>query len=314
MPLSSFADQLHAAILQKGAPCCIGLDPRPQWLPKSLRERIRLRPTRASIAGAIVEFHEKIIDCIAPLVPAIKPQLAFFEQLGAPGVDAYERLVEQAHRLGILVIADAKRGDIGPTAEAYAHSFLGGVEFEGTDVSPPAADCLTINPFFGTDGVEPFLAACKQSNRGLYILVRTSNPSSKEFQLSQNPADSLSVKLARAVDAWGSTFINENGYSSIGAVVGATHAKELAEFRRLMPRTPFLLPGYGAQGGKADDIVDAFDTKGLGGLVVAARSVNFAYRRGNEEDSDWRGAIEHAAREMVVDVTKALRRAGKWNP
>jgi orotidine-5'-phosphate decarboxylase len=306
-----FADRLAAAIQQKGSPCCVGLDPRLDWLPSELTARARLRPTPVAVADVVIEFHRRILARIAPIVPAIKPQLAFFEQLGSAGIAAYEDLVVRAHELGLLVIADAKRGDIGPTADAYARAFLGGVAFHGADLSPPAADALTIQPYFGTDGVEPFLEACARTGGGLFVLVRTSNPSSSELQSLRCGEHTLAEEAARLVDRWGSSFVGKSGWSSVGAVVGATHKKELAGLRAAMPRTPFLLPGYGAQGGKADDVVDAFDARGRGGLVVAARSVNFAYREKDREHQDWEDRIERAARAMASDVAAALGRAGK---
>lgn len=313
MPEHCFADRLSAAILKKRAPCCVGLDPRIDWLPAEFRQRLSTRPTRESIAAALREFHTRILDRIAPIVPAIKPQLAFFEQLGAPGVAAFEHLTDHAHSLGLLVIADAKRGDIGPTAEAYAKAFLGGVRLGSVDISPPSSDCVTINPYFGTDGVQPFLDVCKERGAGLYILVRTSNPSSAEFQNRLGDRVPLADTVAEAVKRWGAPNVGNCGYSSIGAVVGATHRAELAHFRQLMPTTPFLLPGYGAQGAGAGDVVDAFDKQGLGGLVVAARSVNFAYRKGSSEESDWCTSIEQAARAMVDDVVSTLRKNDKWS-
>jgi len=302
-----FADRLLAATREKGSPCCVGLDPRLDWLPRELQSRFGLRPTAQSAAGALVEFHERILKRIAPLVPAVKPQLAFFEQLGAPGIEAYEHLVRTARALGLLVIADAKRGDIGPTAEAYARAFFGPLEIQGTRIDICAADALTVNPFFGSDGVKPFLDAARAQRAGLFLLVRTSNPSSAELQAHPAHAIALSDLIADRVHEWGSGDIGEEGYSSVGAVVGATHPKLLTDLRKRMPRALFLLPGYGAQGGKAEDVVGAFDARGAGGMIVAARSVNFAYRAADgSESADWEGAIEAATARMVTDVRRAL--------
>ena len=244
-----FADRLAAAIQQKGSPCCVGLDPRLDWLPSELTARARLRPTPVAVADVVIEFHRRILARIAPIVPAIKPQLAFFEQLGSAGIAAYEDLVVRAHELGLLVIADAKRGDIGPTADAYAR-VLGWCCVPRRGPLAPAADALTIQPYFGTDGVEPFLEACARTGGGLFVLVRTSNPSSSELQSLRCGEHTLAEEAARLVDRWGSSFVGKSGWSSVGAVVGATHKKELAGLRAAMPRTPFLLPGYGAQGAR----------------------------------------------------------------
>lgn len=309
-----FADRLHEAILTKKSPCCIGLDPRLDWLPDRLKRRVSLKPTAASLATIVKEFHERILDQITPLVPAIKPQLAFFEQLGSAGIEAFESLVLSARQRNLLVIADAKRGDIGPTADAYARSFLGGVTFLGANIGPPTADCLTVNPFFGTDGVKPFIDIANSNGAGLYILVRTSNPSSSELQLLKSSELTISEHIASSVEKWGAAWTGSTGYSSIGAVVGATHPADLLNLRKRMPRTPFLLPGYGAQGGRASDVVDAFDQKGLGALVVAARSVNFAYRRADgSEEPDWELSVRKATEDMVADITTTLAAAGKWN-
>lgn len=243
-----FADRLHDAIREKGAACCVGLDPRLDWLPAKLRSRVALRPTAASVARILVEFHRGLLQRLAPIVPAVKPQLAFFEQLGAPGIEAYEDLVDRAHELGLLVIADGKRGDIGPTADAYARAFLGGVRFGDHDLSPPRADALTVQSYFGTDGLEPFLEACRREGAGIYVLVRTSNPSSRELQGQPCGTRTVAETVAAAVDRWGSGLVGTSEWSSVGAVVGATHRAELAGLRAAMPRTPFLLPGYGAQG------------------------------------------------------------------
>ncbi len=310
-----FADRLTLAVRRTGAPCCVGIDPRLDWIPAELRARFAARPTPHTVAAALQEMHRRIVDRIARWVPAIKPQLAFFEQLGAPGIAAYEDLVRHARDRGVLVIADAKRGDIGSTAEAYAAAFLGGVRLGDVDLSPPRADALTIQPWFGTDGVEPFLRACDREGAGLFVLVKTSNPSSAELQDLVCGDRTVSMHVAAAVDAWGRSRVGASGYSSVGAVVGATHRSHLLPLRRAMPRAILLLPGYGAQGGSASDVVDAFDDNGLGALVVAARSVHFAYRRPDgSEEPDWEAAIENAARRMCEDVAGALRDARRTPP
>ena len=307
-----FADRLDAAIARTGSPCCIGLDPRLDWLPARLRSSLLVRPTAPAIARAVIELHRRILPRLAPIVPIVKPQLAFFEQLGAPGIEAYEDLVRRARELGLLVIADAKRGDIGTTADAYARAFLGGVAFHGTDVSPPPADALTVQPYFGTDGVQPFLDACDRTGGGLFVLAKTSNPSASEIQDLPTGKRRVVDVVAEAIARWGEPRVASCGYSSVGAVVGATQPRDVQALRSLMPRAIFLLPGYGAQGGTADDVVGAFDARGRGALVVAARSVYFAYRRndGSEVD-DFESAVESAARAMTREIQAALARAGK---
>ncbi|HKE01733.1 MAG TPA: orotidine-5'-phosphate decarboxylase, partial [Planctomycetota bacterium] len=240
------------------------------------------------------------------------PQLAFFEQLGSAGVAAYEDLVERARRLGLLVLADAKRADIGTTSEAYARAFLGGGSVEGAEISPPAADAMTVQPYMGSDSLEPFVEACDRRAVGVFVLVKTSNPGSAELQELRCGERRVCDHVAEMVARLGRTRVGASGYSPVGAVVGATHPSDLAPLRAAMPHAVLLLPGYGAQGAKADDVVGAFDARAGGALVVAARSVNFAYRRSDgAEDRDWEGSIERAARDMNASVAAALERAGK---
>lgn len=308
-----FSDRLIEVIRRDANPCCVGLDPRLDWLPAEYHSRLSTRPTRESVSRVLIDFHRRIIRTIAGLIPIVKPQLAFFEQLGAPGIVAFEDLVQYSHEHGILVIADAKRGDIGTTAEAYANTFFGGLSLLGNTLKTCVSDALTINPFFGTDGVAPFLDACDKQNTGIFVLLRTSNPSSSELQSLEFNGASLSHHIGNLVKNWSGVRINKNSYSSVGVVIGATQRTLLKNLRDLVPNSFVLLPGYGAQGGRAEDVIDAFDSKGLGGIVVAARSVNFAYRSsGVRETSNWESKIELAAQTMVNDVRNTLLQAGKW--
>jgi len=308
-----FSDRLIEVIRRDDNPCCVGLDPRLDWLPAEYRARLSIRPTRESVSRVLIDFHRRIIRILAGLIPIVKPQLAFFEQLGAPGIVAFEDLVQYSREHGILVIADAKRGDIGTTAEAYANAFFGNVSVYNNTLETCVSDALTINPFFGTDGVAPFLKACDQQNTGVFILLRTSNPSSGELQSLEFNGSSLSHHIGKLIKKWAGERINKNGYSSVGVVIGATHKTLLKDLRDLVPNSFVLLPGYGAQGGSASDVVDAFDSNGLGGIVVAARSVNFAYRSSDgRESTNWESKIESAAKSMIQDVRNELTRAGKW--
>lgn len=296
----NFADRLHAAILAKGTPALVGLDPHLDLLPDEFAVARDPSASRRRRADALAAFCCELIDVVADRAPAVKPQSAFFEQLGADGVAAWERVVRHARGAGLLVIGDVKRGDISSTAEAYARAFLTGLpgcEHESL------CDAITLNAFLGEDSVRPFLAACTESGGGLYVLVRTSNKGSADFQRHGQPE--LSLRIAAAVARWGEGLMGESGWSSVGAVVGATHGEELRAFRAAMPRTPLLLPGYGAQGAGAADVVGAFHG-GAGALVNSSRGIAFAYRDDARHADDWRAAARAALETMVADLAGAL--------
>jgi len=304
-----FADRLAAAVGEKGSACLVGLDPHLASIPREFAAVHDPGATRAERAMAIGDFLVQVIEVTAERTPAVKPQSAFFEAFGADGALQWERVVAAAHDAGLLVIGDVKRGDIGSTAAAYAEAFLTGVA--GTDPRT-LCDAVTLNPYLGTDSIQPFLDVCQTHGTGLYVLVRTSNPSSKELQAEGTPA--LADRVAALVDRWGAGLVGDSGFSSVGAVIGATHPTELARFRALLPRTPFLIPGYGAQGGAADDVVAGFrmDTGGgagaLGGaLVNSSRGILYAYRE--RPGVAWRDATRAALDEMVVAIGGAVRAA-----
>ncbi len=289
----NFADALHSAVEEKGNPCLVGLDPHLALMPREFAAAHDPRASRADKARAVEEFLGEILALAAEHVPAVKPQSAFFELLGPDGIAAWERLVARARANGLLVIGDVKRGDIGSTAAAYAEAYLGEQE--------SACDAVTLNPYLGGDSLEPFLAAAKARGRGLFVLVRTSNPGSAEFQEQGNPR--LAELVARSVDRWGEPLVGRSGWSSVGAVIGATHPGELARLRALLPRAPILIPGYGAQGGRARDVVAAF--RGLhGALVNSSRAVLFPPRAHDRES--WKDASARALREMVSEIRAVL--------
>jgi len=295
----NYADRLEAAVSAKGNPCLVGLDPHLALLPEEFASANDPAASREDVARDVCDFLMGILEAVADLVPAVKPQSAFFEQLGPPGIEAWERLVAAARGAGLLVIGDVKRGDIGSTAAAYAKAFLTG----GPGADPATlCDAITLNPYLGTDSMRPFLDACQEADKGVYVLVRTSNPSSADFQTHGEPA--LAERVAEAVVGWGSELIGESGFSSVGAVVGATHPAELARMRALMPRTPLLLPGYGAQGAGAADVVGGFDERGRGALVNSSRGILYAYR--DREGVSWREAARDAAAAMAREISAAL--------
>lgn len=287
----SFPDRLYAAIEAKATPAMVGLDPRLDKLPEPFRTEAAKSPEAA--AQALIAYHRSLLEVIAPHVPIIKPQSAFFEQLGAPGFAALADAVAYAKELGLLVLMDAKRGDIGSTSEAYASTFLEG----GWNNAFPAADALTINPYLGEDACAPFLEAADRAGAGLFFLVKTSNPGAGCFQDHGEPplADIVAGKVAE----WGASRIGACGWSSVGAVVGATRPEELAHFRAFMPKATLLLPGFGFQGGSADGLESAFDHGGRGAVVNASRSILFAFEREDLQHLEtWQARTEVAVLEM----------------
>lgn len=308
--MKHFADRLAAAIERCGNPCLIGLDPHIDLLPDEFaiaRDRTAPRVIRARAIG---DFCCEVITLCRGRVPAVKPQSAFFELFGADGAQQWERVVSAAHAAELLVIGDIKRGDIASTAAAYATAFLEGV---GGD-SESLCDAVTLSPFLGADSIEPFLGACQRTGTGIYVLVRTSNKGSADFQRHGTPQ--LSARIAERVVEWGRVLIGQSAWSSVGAVVGATHAAELREFRESMPHTPLLLPGYGAQGAGAADIVDAFRAPNgalqlAGALVNSSRGVLFAHRDSAHRGRAWRDASRAALEHMIADLGAALGVAAK---
>ncbi|MEM7307134.1 MAG: orotidine-5'-phosphate decarboxylase [Planctomycetota bacterium] len=298
----SWADRLHEAVHRVGNPCMVGLDPHLDLLPDEFAVARDPQAPRRDRAQALSDFCWEMLDLCAGTVAVVKPQSAFFELFGADGVEAWETVVTRAHEAGLLVLGDVKRGDIASTAKAYATAFLQGVP--GTDPAP-LCDAVTVNPYLGDDAVEPFLEACRESGTGIYVLVRTSNAGGTRFQLHGEPA--LSHLVADAVSRWGEGLMGECGFSSVGAVVGATHADELADFRARMPHTPFLLPGFGAQGASAHDTLGAFSRGGLGGaLIASSRGVSFAYRSERYAGKSWKDAAAASLHDMIAEVTSAL--------
>ncbi|MFH0910287.1 MAG: orotidine-5'-phosphate decarboxylase [Planctomycetota bacterium] len=301
----SFADALCEAVQRLRSATCVGIDPRADRLPAALR--ISTKDGPEARAAAVEAFARGVVEAVADLVPAVKVNIAFFEALGPQGLLAYREVTLQARELGLLVIGDGKRGDIGSTAEAYAAGHL-------AEPRHPAAlgahDAVTVNPYLGADGVLPFIEAARANGQGVFVLVKTSNPSSAEIQeLALREGGTVAERVASLVNDWGAALVGASGLSSVGAVVGATHRQDLARLRALMPRAPFLLPGFGAQGASAEDVTDAFLPGGLGGLVNASRSIVYAYEK--EGTDDFAGAARSAAKSMNAAMRLALERAGK---
>ena len=304
-----FADRLLAAIDEKGSPVCIGLDPVYERLPKSLQEEVRDEVERTEQIGI---FCYEVLEVVAPIVPAVKIQSAYFERYGSVGVDLYEQVTSFAADLGLVVIGDVKRGDIGSTAQAYAAGHLQGL-FSPYGATGAKSDAITVNGYFGADGLAPFVDAALENGKGIFVLVRTSNPSAADIQ-DFTGADGVKFyehiagQVARIGAAEG--LLGESGYSCVGAVVGATYPEEARRLRQIMPKQIFLVPGYGAQGATADDCAAAFKSDGTGAIVNASRSVIYAGGGEQYAATNWQEAVEAAARAFAEDISRALKQMG----
>lgn len=306
--MQHFADRLTSKIKQKGTPICVGLDPRLAQIPQYIKDKYikkHKNPFEAA-AQSILEFNKGIIDAVSELVPACKPQIAFYEQYGIPGFQAFCETVKYAKEKGLIVIADAKRNDIGSTAEAYAKAFLGKTDLFDEEVSVIDADAVTVTPYLGIDGIKPFIEECKKYGKGIFVLVKTSNPSSGDLQDQATKDNDLTnyELMARFVESWGADELGESGYSLVGAVVGATYPKEAEKLRQLMPNAIFLVPGYGAQGGGAADCKPCFNKDGTGAIINNSRGIIFAYKKSDKYDEK---TYADAARDAVLKMKKDLK-------
>jgi len=297
-------------IHERRNPTVVGLDPRLDLLPDEIVQRHLSgdqKGTQEGAAAAILEFNCRIIDVIEPIVPAVKPQVAFYEIFGAAGVKTYFETIGYAKEKGMLVIGDIKRGDIGSTAEAYAKGHLETVAVNGVETGGGGgADAVTLNPYLGEDSLKPFITSCKKTDSGLFVLVKTSNPSSADFQDLLCEGEPLFMKVAEKVVAWGRELVGDSGYSSVGAVVGATHPETIKAIKNRFPSLFMLIPGYGAQGGKIEMIKSAFDQEGKGAIVNSSRGIIFA---GQKLDKPWIEAVRDAALEMKFELGRAIG----WN-
>ena len=313
-PVTSFGQRLADAVLRKKNAVCVGLDPRSLSLPETIRPKISA--SLASQASAFETFCLQIIDAVSDLVPVVKPQAAFFEELGPEGMRVLARIIRHATQQGLLVVLDGKRGDIGTTAAAYANAFLGSGP-EGTRTySAWGADALTVNPFLGMDTLESFIQRCDNSETGLFVLVKTSNPGSGFIQDTpvidrgntspgNSPPSNISEAIADQIQTLAHGRTGPDGYSSIGAVVGATYPAQLLAMRERMPNTWLLIPGYGAQGGAAADVVRGMDGRGLGAIVNSSRGIIFAHESPKYKSLPWIDAVRNA----TLDMIEALRAA-----
>ncbi len=303
-------DELVKKITEKNAPIVVGLDPMLSYVPEHVKAAAfeEKGETLEGAAEAIWQFNKAIVDATHDLIPAVKPQIAMYEQFGVPGIMAFAKTVEYCKSKGLVVIGDIKRGDIGSTSTAYAVGHIGQVTVGSKTYRGFEEDFVTVNPYLGTDGVKPFVDVCKEEKKGIFVLVKTSNPSSGEFQDRLIDGRPLYELVGEKVNEWGAECVGSCGYSAVGAVVGATYPEMGKVLRKLMPKAYILVPGYGAQGGKAADLVHYFNPDGLGAIVNSSRGIIAAYK---QEKYTSFGAANYAdaSRQAVVDMIEDINSA-----
>ena len=304
---------LNEKIQKTGAPIVVGLDPMMKFVPEYIKEQAFKEhgETLEGAAEAIWQYNKGIVDAIYDLIPAVKPQVAMYEQFGIPGMMAFKKTVEYCREKGLVVIGDIKRGDIGSTSEAYAVGHLGKVQVGSKAFYGFDEDFVTVNPYLGSDGVKPFMKICGQEKKGIFVLVKTSNPSSGEFQDRLIDGKPLYELVGEQVAAWGSECMPEQGnYSYVGAVVGATYPEQGKLLRKVMPHTLILVPGYGAQGGKGADLVHFFNEDGLGAIINSSRGIIAAYQQeqyAHFGEKNYADASRAAVLAMREDIATALQ-------
>lgn len=303
--MKHFTDHLIERIETLGNPTVMGLDPRLENMPPALWQEAEGKTQAERAAAAIVKFNRGLMEAVQDIVPAVKPQLAYYELYGTAGIEAFAETCRMAKQMGFVVIADGKRNDIGSTAGAYAQAFLGETVYpDGSRSRSFEADCLTANAYLGIDGIAPFLETGVPAGRGIFALLRTSNPSAEDLQnLKLEDGKLLYEKMADLLDQWGEPYRGEFGYSALGAVVGATWPEEAGKLRKAHPHLFFLVPGYGAQGGDASSVRPNFDSKGRGAIVNASRSLIYAWKKKQTED------YQEATRAEAMAMREALRKA-----
>lgn len=301
-------DLLIEKIKDTNNPTVMGLDPRYDMLPNCIKEKYPANLEGA--CDAILEFNKNLIDAVCDIVPAVKPQIAFYEMFGIQGLEVFKKTCNYAKFKGMMVIADIKRGDIGTTAAGYSNAFIGKTPIGDEAYSIYDVDFVTLNPYLGIDSIKPFIEDCKKFNKGMFVLVKTSNKSSGELQdLKTEDGKAIYEKVAELVNSWGEELVGESGFSSASAVVGATYPVQIEILRKIMPKAYFLIPGYGAQGGKAEDIALGFDKNGLGGIVNASRSLMCAYKSDNWKDTFAEVDFAKATRAEAIRMRDELNSA-----
>ena len=302
-------DRIIEKIAETQNPTVAGLDPKLEYIPASIRNACfeKYGKTLEGAAAALFEFNKAIIDRIYDIVPAVKPQAAYYEMYGWQGVWALTDTIAYAQSKGMFVITDGKRNDIGTTMQAYAAAHLGTTDICGEEVYPFGADALTVNGYLGTDGIKPLTDICKKEDKGIFVLVKTSNPSSGELQdMKLENGATVYEQMGRMCESWGEELPGKYGYSGVGAVVGATYPEQLLEMREKAPHTFFLVPGYGAQGGGAEDAKNAFDKNGLGAIINSSRGIMCAWKKQNLTEEDFAEAARNEALRMKDDIISTI--------
>ncbi|HHW46120.1 MAG TPA: orotidine-5'-phosphate decarboxylase [Clostridiales bacterium] len=279
-------DVLIEKIVALQNPTVVGLDPKLDFIPSEIKDKAfsEFGYTLEGAAEAIYRFNTGIIDALYDIVPAVKPQCAYYEMYGWPGMRALARTIEYARSKGMFVIADGKRNDIGSTVEAYSNAYLGKVDIGPEQIEPFGADALTVNGYLGSDGIEPLIEACQKYDKGIFVLVKTSNPSSGQLQDLKIDGKAIYAIMGELCEQWGEKLPGKYGYTGVGAVVGATYPQQLKNLRAKLLHTLFLVPGYGAQGAGASDVAGAFDQKGLGAIINSSRAIMCAYKKDQSDD------------------------------
>lgn len=297
-------ESLIAGIRRTKNPTVVGLDPAYSYVPEFIRKKYagQFSDPLEGAAKAVLEYNTALIDAICDVVPAVKPQAAYYELYGWYGVKTLAETITYAQKKGMYVITDGKRNDIGSTMEAYAAAHLGTVDIDGVKATPFGGDALTVNGYLGTDGIKPLLKICKEEDKGIFVLVKTSNPSSGELQDKKIGRLTVYEVMGSMCEKWGKEVPGDSGYSAVGAVVGATYPEQLSELREKLPHTFFLVPGYGAQGGGAKDVAGAFDENGLGAIVNSSRGIICAYKKGDWKEDQFAEAARAAAIQMRDDI------------
>ena len=302
-------DRLIEKIKEKGNPSVVGLDPKPDYIPPQIMNKHigQKGETLQAAADAYFEFNCGLIDALAHLVPAVKPQSAFYELLGPSGVDAFKKTVTYARGKGLYVIADAKRNDIGSTAEAYSEAYLGSVRIGETMHKAFDCDALTVSAYLGSDGIKPFIQVCAREDKAIFALVKTSNKSSGELQDLMVGDEQVYVLMGKLLERISVETMGQYGFSAVGAVIGATYPEELGQMRQKLQNTFFLVPGYGAQGGTASDVAGAFDQRGLGAIVNSSRGIICAWKKTGRGGEDYMEAAAAAAVKMRDDIVNCIK-------
>lgn len=302
-------DRLIDGIIKTGNPTVAGLDPKLDFIPQYIKNESfnKYGHTLEGAADALLNFNKGLIDALYDIVPAVKPQCAYYEMYGWQGMKALAETIEYSHSKGMFVITDGKRNDIGTTMEAYSNAHLGVVEIEDKKIAPFGGDALTVNAYLGSDGILPLVNVCNEFDKGIFALVKTSNKSSGELQDRLIDGEPVYKIMGKMCEQWGSQLMGKFTYSGVGAVVGATYPQQLSELRQELPHTFFLVPGYGAQGGNGDDIKGAFDNDGLGAIINSSRGIMCAYKKGNYSEQDYAQAARDEAIRMRDEIKSFIK-------